>query len=132
MTVLTLKALAFLRSISPRAWAVIFLLTAFLAFGAFCSQRAAQGERDRQEAQSARTERKASTGRENASAERLNDQSNLNRQRKATDDALSSLPDAVPSDRRVARHCLRLQRDGIDTGRFPECRGPDRQAEAGR
>lgn len=121
-------ALAFIRRIpsmlSPRGWAVVAILTAFLAFGAYCSHRAAQGERDRQAVKSARVEAKASTGRETASVERLNDQTSLDIQRKANDDALNPLPDAIPSDRRRARHCLRLQRDGIDTSRLPECGGP--------
>jgi len=129
-------ALAFLRRIpgflSPRGWAVVAILTAFLAFGTYCSHRAAQGERDRQAVKTARVEAKASTGRETASVERLNDQTSLNIQRKANDDALNPLPDAIPSDRRRARHCLRLQRDGIDTSRLPECSGPSGQASAGR
>ena len=129
-------ALTFLRAVpgmlSPRAWIAVGVLILFLGFGAYCAQKAAQGERDRQAAQTARIERKASTGRETASAERLNDQASLTQQRKANDDALDPLPDAVPSDRRRARHCLRLQRDGFDTSRFPECGGPDGQAPAGR
>lgn len=131
-----LAAVAFARRIPGmlplRAWLAVGVLILFLGFGAYCAQRAAQGERDRQAAESARIERKASTGRETASAERLNDQASLSNQRKATDDALDPLPDAVPSDRRRARHCLRLQRDGFDTGRFPECGRFDGQAEAGR
>ena len=131
-----LAALAFARRVpgmlSPRAWVAVGVLILLLAFGAYCAQKATQGERDRQAVQSARIERKGSTGRETASAERLNDQASLSNQRKATDDALDPLPDAVPSDRRRARHCLRLQRDGFDAGRFPECRRPDGQAEAGR
>lgn len=129
-------ALAFIRRIpgilSPKGWAVVALLVAFLAFGAYCYHRAAQGERDRQAVKSARVEAKASTGRETASVERLNDQTSLNIQRKANDDALNTLPDAIPSDRRLARHCVRLQRDGIDTSRLPECGRPSGQAPAGR
>lgn len=126
-------ALAFLRSIpgmlSPKGWMAVLALAAFLAFGAWCSHRAAQDVRDKQATEAAKLERKASSARETAASERLNDQASLNQQRKATDDALAPLPDAVPSDRRRARHCLRLPNGGAD---FPECRGPDRQAEAGR
>lgn len=126
-------ALAFIRRIpgmlSPKGWIAVALLAAFLLFGAYCAHRAAQGERGHQAAVTAKIEAKASSARETASSERLNDQASLNQQRKATDDALAPLPDAVPSDRRRARHCLRLPNGGAD---FPECRRPDGQAEAGR
>lgn len=136
MSALALKALAALRGVgralTPTAWLTIAILAAFLIFGGYCAQRAVQGEKDRQAVQTAKIERKGSTGRETASGERLNDQASINQQRKATDDALSPLPDAVPSARRVTRHCLRMQRDGVDTSRFPECRRPDGQTPAGR
>ncbi len=120
------------RALTPKAWLTIAILGAFLIFGGYCAHRAVQGEKDRQATQTAKIERKGSTGRETASGERLNDQASINQQRKATDDALSPLPDAVPSARRVTRHCLRMQRDGLDTTRFPECGGPRGQAPAGR
>lgn len=110
------------RMLPLKAWIVVGVVILFLGYGAYSAHKAVQGERDRQAVEQAKTERKASAARETASGERLNDQSTLNQQRKATDDALAPLPDAVPSDRRIARHCLRLQRDGIDTGAFPECR----------
>ena len=120
------------RAFPPRTWLLFAALAAFLIFGGYCAHRGAEAVRDREAAKVAKAERKASTGRETASGERLNDQSTLNTQRKANDDALSPLPDAVPSDRRVVRHCLRMQRDGIDTGRFPECSRLGGQASAGR
>lgn len=124
---------AFVRSIPGllplKGWATVGVLALFLAFGAYCSQRAAQGERDRQAVQSAKVDAKAVTSRETASGERAIDTANLNLQRKATDDALATLPDAVPSDRRIARHCLRLP----DGGRgVPECERFAGQAPAGR
>jgi hypothetical protein len=131
-----MAALLFLRRVpkmlSPKGWLAVGVLILLLGFGAYCAQRAAQGERDKQAVQSSKTEKKASSGRETAAAERLNDQSTLNQQRKATDDALAPLPDAVPSDRRIVRHCLRLQRDGVDTSRLPECSRPSGQAAPGR
>jgi hypothetical protein len=121
-----IAAIAFARRVpgmlSPSGWAAVAILILFLGFGAYCAQTAAQGERDDQAAKAAKIERKASSARETASTERLGDQAALNQQRKALDDALAPLPDAVPSDRRIARHCLRLQRDGVDTSRLPECR----------
>jgi hypothetical protein len=127
-----IAAIAFARRVpgmlSPSGWAAVAVLILFLGFGAYCAQKAAQGERDAHAAKAAKIERKASTARETAATDRLGDQAHLNQQRKALDDALAPLPDAVPSDRRIARHCLRLQRDGIDTSRLPECRRPDGQA----
>lgn len=120
------------RALTPTAWITIAVLAAFLIFGGYCAHRGADGVRDRQAVKVAKDERRASSGRETASSERLHDQSTLNTQRKAQTDALSPLPDAVPSDRRVVRHCLRLQRDGVDTGRFPECGRLGGQASAGR
>lgn len=125
-------ALRIARTFPPRTWLLFAVLAAFLIFGGYCAQRGAEGVRDRQAVKAAKDERKASSGRETASSERLHDQSTLNTQRKAQTDALSPLPDAVPSDRRVVRHCLRMQRDGIDTGRFPECGRLGGQASAGR
>lgn len=128
-----LKLAAFVRSIpgwlSAEGWLAVAFLALFLGFGAYCSHRAVQGERDRQAVETAKTEARASTARETASTERLNDQASLNLQRKATDDALAPLPDAVPSDRRVRRHCLRLPNGGAG---LPECRRPSGEAQAGR
>lgn len=120
------------RTFPPRTWLLFAVLAAFLIFGGYCAHRGAEGVRNRQAVKVATDERKASNARETSSNERLNDQSTLNTQRKAQTDALSPLPDAVPSDRRVVRHCLRLQRDGIDPGRFPECSGSSGQAQASR
>lgn len=113
-----------------KAWIAVGVLVLFLGFGGYCAQKAVQGERDRQAAEQAKTERRASAARETASSERLNDQTTLDQQRKLTDDALAPLPDAVPSDRRRLRHCLRLQRDRINTS-FPECSRLNSQAASG-
>lgn len=133
MVTLALELAAFARRVpgmlSPAGWAAVGVLILFLAFGAWCSQRAAQGVRDRQAAETLKIERKAATGRETASDERAIDTANLNLQRKATDDALATLPDSVPSDRRVLRHCLRLPDNGAGV---PECQRLAGQAPTGR
>lgn len=50
-----IAALAFIRRIpsmlSPRGWLAVAVLAAFLLFGAYCAHRAAEGERDRQAAE---------------------------------------------------------------------------------
>lgn len=130
-----LKALTFARRIpsmlSPTGWAVVGVLALFLAFGAYCYHRGAQGERDRQAAQVLKVERKASAGRETASDERLNDTLTTQAREKELSDAVSSLPDARPSARRVALACERLRQQGTrERDLSPACR-PDGRAEAG-
>jgi hypothetical protein len=121
-------ALTFLRAVpgmlSPRAWIAVGVLILFLGFGAYCAQKAAQGERDRQAAQTARIERKASTGRETAAAERLNDTLNSQAREKELSDAVSSLPDARPSDRRIALACQRLRQQRVAERDLPAECGP--------
>jgi len=43
--------------------------------------------------------------------------------KKELSDAVEALPDAVPSDRRIALGCQRLRRQGTDTAAIPACRG---------
>jgi hypothetical protein len=122
-----IAALAFVRRIpsmlSPKGWLAVAVLAAFLLFGAYCAHGAAEGERDRQAAETRRAEGKASTGRETASAERLNDALSNNAAREELTDALDQLPDAVPSDRRVRLACERLRRQGTPADDLPErCR----------
>ena len=61
------------RALTPTGWLAIGLLAAFLIFGAYCAHRGAEGVRDRQATEQADTERKASSARETAAGERLND-----------------------------------------------------------
>ena len=121
-----IAALAFLRSIPGllplKGWLAVGVLILFLGFGGYCSHRAAQGERDRQAVETARIERQASTGRETASAERLNDTINLNAREKELTDAVQSLPDARPSARRLALACERLRHQ---RSRLPAECGPE-------
>lgn len=125
-------ALDFLRRIprmlSPQAWAVVGILAAFLLFGAYCAQRAAQGERDRQAVREAKIEKKASSARETASTERLNDTLTIRDRQKERDHAAQELPDSLPDDRELRRRCRQLRDAGRD---LPACRGPGGPAQAG-
>lgn len=123
MIVLALKALAFLRRVpsmlSPRRWLAVAVLAAFLLFGAYCAQKAAQDERARQAAAQAEIERKASAARETASTERLNDTLTIQGRQKERDDAAEALPDSRPDDRELRRRCRQLRDAGRD---LPACR----------
>ena len=122
-----IAALAFIRRVPtmlrPKGWIAVALLAAFLLFGAYCAHRAAEGERDRQAAETRRTEEKASSARETAADERLNDTTIINAREKELSDAVNSLPDARPSPRRLALACERLRQQG--NTRLPAECGPE-------
>ena len=121
-----IAALAFVRRIppmlSPKGWLAVAVLAAFLLFGAYCAHRAAEGERDREAAGQAEIEAKASSARETAADERLNDTTIINAREKELSDAVNSLPDARPSARRLALACERLRQQGP---RLPAECGPE-------
>lgn len=65
----------------------------------------------------------AITANEQAAAERLNDALLIEQSRKDLTDAVKDLPDAVPSDRRVALACARLRAQGAAEADLPaRCR----------
>lgn len=111
-----MTALAFLRSIprmlSPTGWLILAIITAFVLTGAYCSHRGAQGERDRQAAETQKTEAKAASARETAAGERAVETPIINTREKDLSDAVNSLPDAAPSARRVRLACERLRHQG--------------------
>lgn len=119
MTALALKALAFLRSISPRAWAVIGLLTAFLIFGAYCSQRAAQGERDRQAARQAEQNVRVAKAGSQAVSDAARETITINQRQQERDREAEAIPDSVPDERELRRRCRQLRDAGRD---LPACR----------
>ena len=57
-----------------------------------------------------------------ASTQGVKDQAINNQLTKDLTDAVSALPDAVPSARRVALGCARLRASGRDTSNLPQCR----------
>ncbi|MRL69919.1 hypothetical protein [Brevundimonas sp. SPF441] len=122
-----IAALAFLRSIprmlSPTGWLIVAIIAAFVLTGAYCSHRGAQGERDRQAAQTQKTEAKATSARETAAVEASVETPIINAREKDFSDAVNSLPDAVPSARRVRLACERLRHQGAAERFLPEpCR----------
>ena len=122
-----IAALAFLRSIprllSPTGWLIVGIIAAFVLTGAYCSHKGAQSERDRQAAQTQKTEAKASGARETAAREASVETPIINARKKDLSDAVNSLPDAVPSARRVRLACERLRHQGTAERLLPQpCR----------
>ena len=113
-----IAALAFVRRIpsmlSPKGWIAVAVLAAFLLFGAYCAHRAAEGERDRQAAEVHKIEVKASSARETAADERLNDTTIIQDRQKERDNAAQALPDSVPDARELQRRCRQLRDNGIE------------------
>jgi hypothetical protein len=113
-------ALRAARAITPTGWLVLGVLAAFLIFGAYCAHRGAEGVRDRQAAEQAKVEEVASSARETAAVERLNDTTTIRDRQEERDHAAQALPDSVPDDRELRRRCRQLR----DDGRVPAaCRG---------
>lgn len=113
------------RSIPPTGWIIMAVIAAFLLSLGYCSHRAVQAERARQAVEAAKTERRASSARETASVERLNDTLTIQDRQKERDHAAQALPDGVPDDREFRRRCRQLR----DAGRsLPAC---DRLADPG-
>lgn len=102
------------RFFSPTTRLIIAILAAFLIFGAYCSHRAAESERDRQASAEAKIERKAAGARETAASERATETDTINNREKDLSNAVQSLPDAAPSRRRLALACDRLRQQGSD------------------
>ncbi|MFN4296817.1 MAG: hypothetical protein ACK4FB_08235 [Brevundimonas sp.] len=114
-------ARALARNTPWQVWAAIGLLILVLSFGGYCAHRAAQGEKARQAAEQAKTEQRASSSRETASAERLNDTLTIRDRQQERDDDAEALPDAVPDDRELRRRCRQLRESGNDG--LPACAG---------
>ena len=112
--------LALWRTFPPRTWLILAVLAVFLIFGAYCAQRSAQGVRDRQAAEQAKTDAKAASARETAAGERLTDTITIRDRQEERDHAAQALPDGLPDERELRRRCRQLR----DAGRSPPaCRG---------
>ena len=108
------------RALTPTSWITIAILAAFLIFGGYCALRGAEGVRDRQAAELAKTEAKASAARETGATEAVNDTTNIRNRQEERDHAAQALPDGVPDDRELRRRCRQLR----DARRSPPaCRG---------
>lgn len=113
-----------LRTLTPLGWAAVAILCLSLLILAQCAM-----ERDakrRTEAAWARANDAAritdTAAREAAADQRLADTLRTLQTEKELTDALKDLPDARPSDRRIALACERLRRQGDDTASIPACR----------
>ena len=119
-----IAGLALLRSVprllNPTGWLIVAIVAGFVLTGAYCSHRGAQGERERQAVETQKTEAKASSARETAAVEASVETPIINAREKDLSDAVNSLPDAVPSARRVRLACERLRHQG-NTRLPPEC-----------
>lgn len=113
------------RALSLLGWAVIIGLVLLLVLLSTCSHYTGkEAKRDQQAAEErARTLDAAIKASDKASGERLTDiQINIKREKELTD-AVSSLPDAVPSPRRIALACQRLRQQGARDADLPvRCR----------
>ncbi|CAN5370337.1 hypothetical protein BH09PSE1_BH09PSE1_17620 [soil metagenome] len=69
--------------------------------------------------------------REVAADERLADALSTATTKQELSNAVANLPDARPSDRRIALACERLRQQGTDTTALPACVGSPRPAQAG-
>lgn len=113
-------ALSIWRALTPTGWLIVAIIAALVLTGAYCSHRGAQVERDRQAVQAQKIEAKASSARETAAVEASVETPIINAREKDFSDAVNSLPDAVPSARRVRLACERLRHQG--NARLPaEC-----------
>ena len=131
-----------IRALSPHAWAavaggvvasVFILIVVILSWGQsryVAGVEAADAARQRANAEALTVDRAATA---KAADERLSDARTTSILKEDLTDAVSSLPDARPSDRRVALNCERLRQQGTDPATVPACvRLADRaQAAAG-
>lgn len=116
-------ALSIWRALTPTGWLIVAIIAAFVLTGAYCSYRGAQGERDRKAVETHKTDAKGSGGREIAAREASVETPIINAREKDLSDAVNSLPDAVPSARRVRLACERLRHQGTAERLLPEpCR----------
>ena len=106
-------ALRLVRAVTPRVWMVVGALAGVLILVTYCSHRAAVEARDEMEAKNAAAalaaERRNAAATAIAADERLADTLSSTTRERERHDATASLPDARPSDRRIARACVQLR-----------------------
>lgn len=125
----------FLRALTPMSIAVIaILIFTALALG-YCAVTGPGREARKVDAAVAmansKTQATDTAAREAAADERLADALSTANTKQELTDAVSKLPDARPSDRRIALACERLRQQGTDTTNVPACVGSARPAQAG-
>lgn len=114
--------IALLRILTPRAWWTVAVIASMILAALFLYTSGRKAEKEAQEARQDRAEARASAGRETAASERENDRQRHDQTEQELTDALKNLPDARPSDRRVALACERLRQQGHDADLPARCR----------
>lgn len=113
----------FLRTFNAAGWAVVAVCVLMLFVLGWCAVTAPGRERAKQDAAAAAANSKAlsvdAKARDQAADERLTDLKTNTQLEKELTDAVSSLPDARPSDRRVALACQRLRHQGTREADLP-------------
>lgn len=117
--------MTFLRTLTATGWLALALAASVVLTLGYCSWDA---NRDAKAAAAlaqanARTQARQTVARDAAADQRLSDAKSNAQLEKDLTHAVSSLPDAVPSARRVALACERLRQQGARDGDLPaECR----------
>lgn len=125
----------FLRALTPMSIAVIMILIfATLGLG-YCAVTGPGREPKKVDAAVAAANGKIQTidtgAREAAADERLADAISSATTKQELTDAVSKLPDALPSDRRIALACERLRRQGVRDAHLPAVCRSEGGAQAG-
>lgn len=110
------------RALPAKTWLIIGLIGVMLFALSYCHMQGRAAEHAKQVEAQLKTERRNSAAKERAAEERAADTRRNADLEKGLNDAVSNLPDARPSDRRIARHCQRLRNDGVDVSGIPACR----------
>lgn len=116
------------RFLTPEGWLIVGALLLLLAFLAVAYFSGVEAQKDRQAVEVAKTQERASTGRETAATERLEDTLTNQANQKALSDAIADLPPSAPSPVRLALACERLRQQGTV---LPQPCRPDGTAKAG-
>lgn len=113
---------AFARTFPLKVWLLIGGVLCVLAFGGHCAHEAREAEQARQAEKTAKVVTRNTETHGQAADERLTDERSNTQAEKELANAVASLPDALPSDRRLALACGRLRRQGSD---LPARCGPE-------
>lgn len=105
-----LSAWTFVRNIRPSGWLVILALVVTMASISYCTTKTIRNHLDKREAvKSGNADREL---REGIAAHRQANESSIVATEKELNNELATLPDSLPSQRRLARACLELRNDG--------------------
>lgn len=119
----------FFRAIGPASWAVIAVCVVLILSLGWCAVTAPVRERTKLDASAAAANTKAQAtdlkARDLGADERVSDLKANTQLEKDLTHAVSSLPDARPSDRRVALGCQRLRNQGTRPSDLPPVCRPE-------